>query len=296
MNKTLTVLRGLPASGKSTVAENIVKNDPNTFRVNKDLIRKMLHFKDHLPKHERLVAEINNMLVEKILKEGRNVVSDNTNLYERDLNYYEKLAAENRANFKVIDMQVSPEVCVERDLKRKRLGERYVGRDVILNMAHRHKLVKQEKQIAIFDLDGTLADIAHRRHYVRNTEDNLPNWKPNWKKFFEEVGKDTLREEVWLKLTDHVNKGHEIIICSGRPEHTRQDTENWLKHYSVHYDRLIMRQNGDSRDDVIVKQEFLDKFLDKSKIVYVADDRPKVVRMWKANGLNVEDFGDGVEF
>lgn len=296
MNKTLWVLSGLPASGKSTLAEQIVKDNRNTFRVNKDLLRKMLHFHDHLPRHEKLIADVNNLLVETLLKEGRNVVSDNTNLYERDINYYEKLAAENKANFKLVDMGISPETCVQWDAERRARGERYVGRDVILNMAHRHRLIKQEKEIAIFDMDGTLSDISKRRHYVRNTEDNQPDWKPNWNKFFNEVANDSLRENVYSRVLEHANLGHEIVICSGRPERTRKDTEAWLSKYNIPYARLIMRQDGDNQDDVTLKQGFLDKFLDKSKVVYIADDRPKVVRMWKSNKLNVEDFGDGIEF
>lgn len=295
MNKKLYILRGLPGSGKSTLANHIVKDSKNTFRVNKDLLRKMLHFEDFLPRHEKLVAEINDSLVVQLLKEGRNVISDNTNLSEKDINFYNKIAEENKAEVVIYNVDTPIEECISRDLRRKRDGERYVGRDVILNMAHRYRLIKQEKLIAIFDLDGTLADISHRRHYVRKDE-NIPNFKPNWKKFFEEVSKDKVREVVYDKLCDHVSQGHEIVICSGRPESTRVDTENWLRYNSIHHDRLIMRPNGDNRDDVILKQGFLDKLIDKSKIVYVADDRPKVVRMWIANKLNVEDFGDGVEF
>lgn len=36
----LIVMRGLPASGKSTIAQGRMVNDGNTIRVNKDLLRK----------------------------------------------------------------------------------------------------------------------------------------------------------------------------------------------------------------------------------------------------------------
>ncbi len=57
-----------------------------------------------------------------------------------------------------------------------------------------------------------------------------------------------------------------------------------------------MRRSGDNRPDEIVKKEILDTLLNKDSVIRVYDDRPKVVRMWRAEGLEVVDCGDGVEF
>ena len=38
------IMRGQPASGKSTKAKEIFEKDGNAIRLNKDLLRKMLHF------------------------------------------------------------------------------------------------------------------------------------------------------------------------------------------------------------------------------------------------------------
>lgn len=43
---------------------------------------------------------------------------------------------------------------------------------------------------------------------------------------------------------------------------------------------------ADRRDDTVVKKEILD-LLPKERIAFVIDDRPRVVRMWKENGLRV---------
>jgi predicted kinase len=296
MNKQkIWVLSGIQGSGKSTYAKGIVKNNKGTYRVNKDLLRQTMYLEDFNPRHEKVIALANNALCETVLKNGYNLVSDNMNLAERDINFYGGLALTYSADIEIIKMSAPVEECIKRDEERKTRGERYVGRDVILNTAHRHGLIKQEKDIAIFDMDGTLADCSHRVHHVKNIASD-PNWKPNWNKFFDGVFEDAVRHNVVTRLFEHIDLDHEIVICSGRPERTRKATEAWLKHWSIPYDRLIMRQDGDNQDDVTLKQGFLDKFMDKSKVVYIADDRPKVVRMWKANGLNVEDFGDGVEF
>ena len=57
-----------------------------------------------------------------------------------------------------------------------------------------------------------------------------------------------------------------------------------------------MRRAGDFRPDDIVKQEILDRRLRKEDIKLVVEDRPRVIGMWRRNGLEVEDVGDGVEF
>ena len=57
-----------------------------------------------------------------------------------------------------------------------------------------------------------------------------------------------------------------------------------------------MRASGDYRPDYIVKQEILDANFDKGDVELVIEDRPSVIRMWKSNGLKVEDVGAGQEF
>ena len=60
-----------------------------------------------------------------------------------------------------------------------------------------------------------------------------------------------------------------------------------------------MRAGGDYRHDDIVKQEILNSILGwipKEQIEYVVDDRPRVIRMWRANGLLCHDVGPGTEF
>ena len=47
-----------------------------------------------------------------------------------------------------------------------------------------------------------------------------------------------------------------------------------------------MRAGQDRREDSIIKKEILDK-MPKAKIELVLDDRPRVIRMWRDNGLEV---------
>jgi hypothetical protein len=99
---------------------------------------------------------------------------------------------------------------------------------------------------------------------------------------------------------------------SARPEKYREMTEDWLARNNmlpvrssaymlssaanIPYEALLLRLDGDSRDDTITKKQILDMYLDKEAIHTVIDDRPSVIRMWRENDLPVIDVGDGVEF
>ena len=52
----------------------------------------------------------------------------------------------------------------------------------------------------------------------------------------------------------------------------------------VNYHELLLRKDNDMRQDAIVKREILQR-LDKSRILFVVEDRSRVVEMWRAEGL-----------
>ncbi len=137
----------------------------------------------------------------------------------------------------------------------------------------------------IFDLDGTLANINHRLHLIKI--------KPkNWPAFHACIDRDKPIEPVRAVFDAlRATNKYDIIILSGRNEEARDKTERWLKKHGFEYDELIMRREKDYRDDAIIKEEFLFKLIEKygKKPLFVVDDRVRVVRMWKKNGVFVFD-------
>ena len=86
------------------------------------------------------------------------------------------------------------------------------------------------------------------------------------------------------------------------PESTRRDTMYWLKRYNLIPEfkpgqearPLYMRADGDYRPDSLVKQELLDKIKKEGYNPTVAfDDRPRVIEMWRKNGIFVFDVNNG---
>ena len=287
-------MKGLPGCGKSTKAEEILRADGNAVRLNKDLMRTMLHFDKFTGKNEGLTRDAVRALAKVFLQEKKSVIIDDTNLNEGTMQAWKDLAKEMAAKVEVIDMTDVPvEVCVLRDNER----EKSVGGTVIKNMALRYGLKTfSQDSVVLCDIDGTIADTAHRLHYVQASLH--VDGKKDWKGFFSEMANDPVRQDVQKILVDHYNEGKTIIFLSARPDDYKEVTLKWLadKNLGFAY-TVIMRRSHDKRADTEAKRDMLNMhFPDKGVIHQVIDDRPTVIRLWKEMGLNVLDVGAGIEF
>jgi hypothetical protein len=146
-----------------------------------------------------------------------------------------------------------------------------------------------QKQTALFDIDGTLANIKHRRTYLSKSP-------PDWKSFNDEMGDDTPNESVvsLYRSLWHANS-YELILVSGRNERSRSLTEQWLAWNEIPFSRLLLRADHDFRADHVIKEELLDLLLTEGKeIAFTVDDRQQVVDMWRRRGITCLqcDVGD----
>lgn len=281
------MLKGLPASGKSTIANEMCQNKLVS-RVNRDLLREMFNFGVYSGKNEKIVVEMEKTLVRNMLSRGlEHVIVDDCNLNPSNEEMWRSVADECKAEFEVIEVDTPMEECIERDKERVKS----VGVDVIRNMALQYGRTSIDEPVVICDIDGTIADIEHRRHYVRGEV-------KDWKGFFSEMDKDTVREDVYTILKKKEEEGNKIIFVSARPEDYKDVTTKWLLDNVPLKSELMlfMRRSGDTRDDTIVKEQIYNSYLKSMNISLVIDDRPKVIRMWESLSLNVLDVGSGVEF
>lgn len=82
-----------------------------------------------------------------------------------------------------------------------------------------------------------------------------------------------------------------ILFVSGRQESCGPDTRKWLVKYCYSgfiKSHLFMRKTGDNRCDTIIKREIYEENIKgRYNVLAVFDDRPKVIRMWREQGLFV---------
>jgi len=144
------------------------------------------------------------------------------------------------------------------------------------------------KSCILFDIDGTLALIDHRRHFLDGN-------RPDWKSFNARMGDDTPNVPVvTLYKTLRDTNDFELILVSGRGEENREITQRWLVWNEIPFDTLLMRPKNDSRPDTDIKLEFLEALRNQGKqILFAVDDRQSVVDMWRANGVTCLQCAQG---
>ncbi len=153
--------------------------------------------------------------------------------------------------------------------------------------------------LIIFDIDGTLADLTHRLHFIEK--------KPkDWRGFHNACGSDKPIKSI-VDLYRTLKKDFEIYFFTGRPERTRMMTYCWIIHNcleendpcltfpAIFANKIIMRKDEDKRLDYVVKNSMYHSLpdYDKERLVCVFDDRQGVVDMWRRNGVKCLQVAKG---
>lgn len=272
----LTMMKGLPGSGKSTVARQMVKESGNSGRINRDDLRAMLFESVWTGKREEVVIACEKAIAGVLFEHGMNPIIDDTNLAQKHRDMWSAFAKEHQQMFVPHDMGVDIDTCIERDAKRV-VG---VGKAVIHRMALQNGMIDWgERPIVLCDIDGTLADGRHREHFVQGE-------KKDWGAYYALLENDSPIDLV-VRWVRELYKDHTVCLVSGRPDTYQLKTMIWLMQNSIPYHWIFMRSGGDKRPDVQVKEDFL-KHIPKEKVVFAIDDRPCVIReVWRANGVRV---------
>lgn len=127
----LIVMRGLPASGKTTLAKRLGHT-----RCNRDGIRLLLHggfVGTDEAEHEVSIAQ--TAAVEALLDARVTVVIDDCNLHDNALQYWRRVAESRHHQFVIYDFSdVDVEVCVKRAAGR----DKHEAREDVIRRMHAH--------------------------------------------------------------------------------------------------------------------------------------------------------------
>ncbi|MGK5549456.1 hypothetical protein ACSNOH_32725 [Streptomyces sp. URMC 127] len=138
---------------------------------------------------------------------------------------------------------------------------------------------EEPRPLAVFDLDGTLADVRHRLHHL----ESRPR---DWDAFFAAAVRDPPLAEGIALLTAAAQRC-EVAYVTGRPEHCRQDTLDWLTQHGMPEGPLLMRTPGDRRPARVCKPELLRRLARDRVIAVVIDDDRQVCDAYEAGGFRV---------
>jgi phosphoglycolate phosphatase-like HAD superfamily hydrolase len=180
------------------------------------------------------------------------------------------------------------------------------------------------KNIVIFDLDGTLAIIDHRRHLVEQSLassqwfDGLlhdrqldlrrrfprehiekkifieeTEWKPDWDAFFDTCDKDRPNTTV-VEMYRLLKARNPVYVFSGRSSAVAGKTLSWFYQHDIPVpDVFKMRPDKDYTPDEQLKMKWLEEIGGPERVFCVFDDRQKVVDMWRSKGITCFQVAPG---
>jgi phosphoglycolate phosphatase-like HAD superfamily hydrolase len=122
--------------------------------------------------------------------------------------------------------------------------------------------------IAVFDIDGVVADVRHRLHHLER--------RRAWNAFFDAADEDPLLPEGASLVAD-LGQEHEIVWLTGRPEWLRDTTADWLSAHGLPDGELYLRPHGDYRPAPHYKLGVLRQLAPRG-IAAVIDDDDEVIR------------------
>lgn len=296
MKTRLTITVGISGSGKSTWShEQWLKDPDGVVIVNRDKIRELLfgfseatikdyYHMDNLFSMEKMVTRYEDTLINEALQSGKDVIVDATHLKRK---YLERFLYWN-VTVSLQTFSIDLYAAMYRDMNR----DRQVGEVIIKMQLETLKNLEKElvrdpldftpttitnnKKLSpcvIFDIDGTIAQMDGKRSPYE------------WKK----VRGDSVEystKYIQDCLTDCI-ESPQVIICTGRDGVALFETKRWLKDNYIDYDKIYIRDEGDSRADWVVKEEMWRSIAEKHYIVGMFDDRLQVVRRARALGLKV---------
>ncbi|MFC3572494.1 hypothetical protein ACFOZ0_04195 [Streptomyces yaanensis] len=135
------------------------------------------------------------------------------------------------------------------------------------------------RPVAVFDLDNTLADTAHRQRFLEREP-------RDWDAFFAAAPQDPPLAEgtaLLLKTAEEC----EVVYLTGRPVRCRRDTLDWLAAHGLPEGRLYMRTNGDRRPARVTKLEILRELGRGREIRVLVDDDELVCQDAERAGFTV---------
>ena len=287
--KELIMLIGPAGCGKSTYANSLKLTH---FRINQDELGRDGH-REHFKMSLLL---------------GNNIVLDRMNFNKQQRRDYILAAKEAGYHITARTFFFSHDTCLQRMLKRENhptVKDETSARGALHTFYSKFEYATLEegfdelkefrehptldKACVIVDIDGTVADLSHREHYVRGD-------KKDWRTFLSKCDQDEPKRDIYLIAESFCDvTGSHLVFCSGRGQEYQDKTKMWLSRYDMDYDNIFMRQERDYRQDYIIKEHILDfEILTRySQVLAVFDDRSTVVDMWRKRGLTCLQVAPG---
>jgi predicted secreted acid phosphatase len=136
-----------------------------------------------------------------------------------------------------------------------------------------------DRPLAVFDVDGVLADVRHRLRFVESRP-------KDWDAFFDAAVEDPPLPPG-VALAQESAKDCDVVYVTGRPERCRSDTLTWFQEHGLPQGELSMRRPRDFRPARVAKLDLLRRIAAGRSVAVVVDDDEQVCDAYEAAGYPV---------
>ncbi len=285
--------RGYSGAGKSSDATEWVSADPEKrARVNRDSLRVMLFGVTGTGtwEQENAVTAAERAVARALLDKDISVVVDATNLHPPFARAWANLAAEQGADFQVVDIETSVEQCILRDKARGTAGGRTLGEETIRKMARKYPRdnwpVIEADSDRHFHIEPYVPDETLPPAWIVDVDGTVALKSPTRGIYdYTRVHEDIPNKHV-IEVVRKLAADSEIIVLSGREQACHLETWDWLRDNGIPFIELHMRKTGDRRPDIRVKYELFNEHIrDRFHALGAIDDRLQVCRLWDRLGV-----------
>lgn len=153
-----------------------------------------------------------------------------------------------------------------------------------------HKQRQVNDNIAVFDLDGCIANDLWRRDRIPPN----PTTGLHYDFYHAGCGEDQVLVPGSVRLQEHIDAGDFIAFATARPFKCAEMTTKWIaKNFGIQPNKdflILMRKNEDDRGSVEVKREFVGYLRTYErdsgrKIIAAYDDRQDIVDLYLSEGI-----------
>lgn len=136
--------------------------------------------------------------------------------------------------------------------------------------------------IAIFDIDGVLADDSLTKHFDCGDPSEMAE--------FARLVHKLLPVQKSVRKARRLAAQGRVYLFTARSAAIRMATQNWLIDHEVPHEDLLMRPFGNGDAPEVLKEKMLDEVLqntgaDVSEVV-AYDDDPRVIDMYHRRGVS----------
>ncbi len=135
------------------------------------------------------------------------------------------------------------------------------------------------RPLAVFDVDGVLADVRHRLRHVEHRP-------KDWQAFFAAAVNDPALS-IGVALAHESARDCEVVYVTGRPERCRADTLAWFAEHGLPTGTLAMRRPLDRRPASMAKLALLRELAADRVVAVVVDDDAEVCAAYEQAGFTV---------